>query len=569
MFIRLTRSKTSKNPTVQIVESYREGKKVRQKIVASLGVVKDNEDRQRLIHMGHALIAKLSGERNPQIALDSPDDEEVISEEQKVHPKNLIHIRNQASGFEEVFGELAKRVGFTDILSKIDKENAHEFSCQEIIQMLVRKRIEEPTSKRRSLYLEHQDKGALPCELHQVYRAMDTIEPFAHHFQSAAHNAALNLLGNIECYFYDATTLYFESVLQDEVREFGFSKDGRFNQVQIVLCLLVTDQGLPVGYEIFAGNTAETKTLKTALDNLRKRYNVVRATIVCDRGMLSKDNLEFAESSADMNYIIGEKLRGLSKDFEEVFLDKSAYKALGEENLIRDMAHPTRKEARLILVYSPSRARKDYQDRERLLKKLRKKLNPNSKPKAFISNAGVKKYVRTEGGTATLNLEAIAKEERWDGFFGIVTNHKTLPAEAALAQYRGLWQVEAAFRLTKHSLSARPIFHWTPKRIRAHILICFQALALERQLEIKLRAANLTTQNIHDALSQCQKVILQDRRTFRLFEIDSNKPPEAKQIYETLGLKWRKATRELPKPDGLVVSSVGRVKPEAIGITGF
>jgi transposase len=569
MFIRLTKSRSSKNPTVQIVESFREGKIVRQKIIASLGVVRNQADRERLINMGHALIAKLSLEQNPQSAFDLlPATSAAASKEKNINPRDLIHVRNQPCGFEDVFGELSGQIGFTELLNRIDLEHRNDFSCKEIIQFLVQKRIEEPASKRRSLYLETQEKGALPCALHQVYRAMDTISPFVEQFQNLAHLAAEDLLDRkIECYFYDATTLYFESVLTDEVREFGFSKDGKFIQVQVLFCLLVTELGLPVGYEIFSGNTAETKTLKTAIENLSKRFNVVRATIVCDRGMLSKDNLDFAEGSGQMNYIIGEKLRKLPAAHQEIIFDKSTYESFGEA-LIKDVSHPTRKGARLVLVYSESRAKKDKQDRERLLKKLRKKLEKKAVPKDFISNAGVKKIVRADGGTASLNLEAIAKEEKWDGFFGIVTNHETLSQENVLAQYRGLWQVEASFRLAKHNLETRPIFHWSPHRIKAHILICFLSLVLERHLEVRLKKSSLqlTSQNIHDALGKCQKVILQDRRSFRLFELDSNKPKEAKQIYEAVGLPWRKPTKELETPEGLVVSSVGSVIPQTIGI---
>lgn len=561
MFIRLTRSKTSKNPTVQVVESYREGKKVRQKVVASLGVVRNDEDRERLIHMGHALIAKLSPE--PKFPFEAA--EESIPENVKINPRNLIHIRDQSCGFEDVFGELSKRIGFTKLFHEIDSQHQHIFSCAEIIRMLVHKRVEEPASKRRSLYLEAQEKGALPYELHQVYRAMDAIEPFSDSFQRLAHNAAQNLFEKVECYFYDATTLYFESVAQDELRNFGYGKDGKFNQVQIVLCLLVTELGLPVGYEIFSGNTAETKTLQTALKNLSKRFNVVRATVVCDRGMLSKENLEFAENSTEMNYIVGEKLRKLPGKHHDAIFDKSTYTISGEV-LIKDVAHPTRLNSRLVLVYSESRAKKDKQDRERLLKKLQKRLSKKTQPKAFVSNAGVKKYVQLQGGTATLNLEAIAKEEKWDGFFGIATNHEIFSAERILTQYRGLWQVEAAFRLAKHNLSTRPIFHWTPGRIRSHVLICFLALVLERHLEVMLQGAGLTTQNIHDALNKCHRIILQDKRSFRLFELDSNKPTEAKQIYQALGLPWCRPVRELPKTEGLVVSASGSVKPQLTGI---
>jgi transposase len=166
-------------------------------------------------------------------------------------------------------------------------------------------------------------------------------------------------------------------------------------------------------------------------------------------------------------------------------------------------------------------------------------------------------YVNFSGGDAKLNLEAIARDEKWDGFFGIVTNHKDLAKEEILGQYRGLWQVEANFRVFKNDIAARPVYHWTEKRIKAHILICFMSLVLERHLYAKLKKddAPLSTTNINNALRYCRNIILQDSKTFRLFQLSSNKPIEAKQIYETVGLNWRSKTIELENPKKSVVPS--------------
>jgi transposase len=143
-----------------------------------------------------------------------------------------------------------------------------------------------------------------------------------------------------------------------------------------------------------------------------------------------------------------------------------------------------------------------------------------------------------------------------------------MSAQDILGHYRGLWQVEAAFRISKHDLATRPIFHWRPHRIRAHVLLCFISLVLERHLEVRLkkRGTPLTAMNIHDALSGCQKILFQDQKTHRLFEMDCNKSVEAKQIYAALGLPWRSPTRELPRPDGCVVPSELSVKPQVSGI---
>ena len=204
--------------------------------------------------------------------------------------------------------------------------------------------------------------GALSFPLHQIYRAMDVLLPYKDSLQTAAWNAAVNLFGQpVDCLFYDATTLYFESVDQNEVKDFGFSKDGKFNQVQIVFCLLVTPQGVPVGYEVFPGNTNETKTLKVAIEELSKRMQIQKVTIVCDRGMLSGDNLEYANNNIKMKYIIGEKLRKLPVKHQELIFDFSKYEQVAETLWLQDIDHPNRDEkqgARLILAYSSERAKK-------------------------------------------------------------------------------------------------------------------------------------------------------------------------------------------------------------------
>jgi transposase len=587
VFVRLKKTPKSKNPTVQVVESIRHGDKIQQKIIASLGVLRDEKDRERMIQMGRVLIAKLAREKeavNPQLTLGASisdvdyDDNgvskpRVVKGELPVYPSNLVHVRTETCGFSDVFGELFKALGFASILAEADQSSRCTFNTLEIIRTLVSRRIQSPASKRRSLFLEANDKGYLPHAPQHMYRAMDVLLPCEESLKAAANLAAVGLLGRkLECFFYDATTLFFESISEDDIRAFGYSKDGKFNQVQVLLCLIVTEEGLPVGYEIFPGNTSEKTTLDAALKKLALRYPVTGHTIVADRGILSQPNAEIV-ASHKMNFIMGERLRGLSKSHHESILDINQYQAVGDRGdfFIRDIPHPSRGEGiRLILGYSKDRAKKDRTDRERLIKKLEKKLAKKKKtePKEFISNRGVLKYVTATGGEAKFNREAIAKDERWDGFFGIATNHPTLSASAVLAQYRGLWQVEAQFRVYKHNLETRPIFHWTSQRIKAHVLICFMALCLERHLEVGLKKIGtaLTTQNIYDALNGCQTVFVQDKKTKRMFQMGSNKSEEAKQIYLAVNLSPHSKTVELENPGALVVPTAHSVRPQLYGM---
>jgi len=208
VYIRLKTSTASRNPTVQVIESFRQDGKVKQKIIASLGVVKNDEDKLRLIAMAQALINKMNPE---QLGLfPASANKDLSSEKTKpVNPKNLMHVRDRISGFEEVYGEMMKRVGFASELALIDRGHKHSFDVSKIIPMLIEKRLQSPASKRRSLFIETLEQGAVSFQLHQIYRAMDVILPFQDKFQTAAWNAASNLFGHpVECLFYDATTIY-------------------------------------------------------------------------------------------------------------------------------------------------------------------------------------------------------------------------------------------------------------------------------------------------------------------------------------------------------------------------
>lgn len=572
MFVRFKTSSKSKNPTIQIVESVRkEDGKVRQKVISSLGVVKDEEDKNRLVNLAYNLINKLQTEKTGQLSFPMEDQDYKHKPFPKKSPnpsinyKNLKHVKDFQCGFSDVFGQMSKEVGFDKVLLSIDKTSRNKFGVLDVIKMLLARRIQEPESKRSSFFHEITEKGHCSFSLHHIYRAMDAIEPYTKDIQDKAYYAALNIFPEVNSYFYDATTLFFESVNEDGIRGFGFSKDCKFNQTQIVLCLLVTDNGLPVGYELFKGNTSETNTLRPVIESLSKRYVIKSHTIVCDRGMLSKDNLSFIESKdSAMYFIVGEKLRKIPAKFHQTIFDKSDYDCVGD-TLVKYIPHPTRVGAKLLLGFSESRANKDKKDRERLLKKLINKFDKKKtvKTKDFINNTGIRKYVTIDGGDASLNKKAISKDAIWDGYFGIVTNNPDLTSEQILNQYRGLWQVEANFRVLKNELSTRPIFHWTEKRIRAHVLICFMSLVLERHLYLKLRfnKTPLTSKQIYDSLRMCKKIVLQEQNTFRLFEIDSTKPIEAQKIYEVVGLNWRSTTTELTNPEKNVVPTSLSVIP--------
>jgi transposase len=294
--------------------------------------------------------------------------------------------------------------------------------------------------------------------------------------------------------------------------------------------------------------------LVPVLEKLRKRFSISNVTVVCDRGLASKTNIE-ALQDAKFHFVIATKLRSISKKLK--INDLSAYSPLSNQETIpeeekvryRTMEHPQYKDTLLIATYSPTRAKKDKEDRERLIEKLKKKLSNSSNEtsiKKVISNGGYKKYTNVkEGSLLTINEKAIEEDASWDGFHGIaVSNSSKLTVKQALERYRDLWHVEEAFRVAKCTLKTRPIFHWVPNRIKAHMLLCFMNLFLERFLELFLRKNEtpLTPDKIRYALSGVHTMIFEDQNSNKVGKMYSTLSGDATCIFKTLGISLDRVT---------------------------
>jgi len=190
--------------------------------------------------------------------------------------------------------------------------------------------------------------------------------------------------------------------------------------------------------------------------------------------------------------------------------------------------------------YCEKRARKNSHDRQQAINKIIAKLKKNGKPANFISNYGYKKFLKFEGTSqVSLDEEALSKEAVWDGLHGILTNSKDLSPQDLFSYYRGLWQVEESFRVTKHDLKIRPIFHWTPRRIRAHIAIAFIDFSCTRHVEYRVRHQykKLSPAAIRKALTRVQITILKDPQENR-YVIPSSGNQDARKIYQVMGKKY-------------------------------
>ena len=541
MFIRV-KEKTNGKKSVQIVENQRKASGVHQKIMRHVGIGVHDWEVEELKKLADTIIKQFKEERQPTLPFYSP--EELVSQDHLVPADDVVNIKDLkeeqrvVDGINDVFGKLFNDLGFHRLIADTRRDE----QWNDILKTCVIARLANPASKLRTAALLEQDYG-INLPLDRIYRMMDHLSEREEQAKQLVGQATCDLFQNaVDVLFFDVTTLYFESVDADDLRKFGYSKDCKFNEVQVVLALISTTDGFPITYEVFPGNTFEGHTLIPIIEKLRSSYNVRDLMLVADRAMFNEAALSQMESIG-VKYIVAAKLRSLPKTLKTQIIDSDDYKAesvVDELHWLKEFSHKGR---RLVVSYSRNRAIKDAKDRSRLVERLLKKTKDKEcKLSEFISNHGTKKFLDMKGGTAQVNEEKIGQDELWDGLHGVISNVDplTYSGSALLSRYRDLWQIEAAFRLNKHDLKMRPIFHFTPERIRAHIAICFFAYALIKHALHRIRIQqkeNLSFERLRNELLQVQSSIYYDRTTKKRFRIPSNVTVLQQKIYQTLGLQ--------------------------------
>ncbi|ARN56784.1 IS1634 family transposase [Sedimentisphaera salicampi] len=531
MFIRVKKSKNSPKRSVQIVASYRNEKnQPRQRIVRHMGTAFTEEDVTRLKDLAEFEKAKLEAEITPALFKPEQLAEAAIEARKKIDDEpinvNLKDIKEQAritTGIHEVFGSIYDELGFNNLFDK------RKEAARRNLRHITMARLANPVSKRGSVQDLSKDFG-ISLSLDSVYRMMDNItDDIISKAQNHAHKAAKGLLGEeINLLFYDCTTLYFESFTEDELKKNGYSKDMKFNQPQVVLGLLSTSEGLPVGYEVFPGNQYEGHTLHTVIPKIKEKYNLKRVIFTADSAMLSKANLDYLEEQK-VEYIVAARLKSLTDQ----------WKAKITESVAPLRSFDYGKNRRLIVTYSDKLAKKNKHDRDEAIRKLREKLEKSSNPKSLISNYGYKKFMRVTGEVnCEINEEKYAQAAKFDGLHGVITNVKDMDDSAVVEHYKQLWLIEECFRISKHELKIRPIYHWTPKRIKAHILICFIALTCARNLayRVRLRFEAMSVARMVNALNHVQLSILWDKKSECKYVLPSKINEDARKLYKTVNL---------------------------------
>lgn len=474
MFIKVTKNRSGQ-AYYHLVESYRDGGKSRHRTLLSLGRVED----QKLEQLAQALAKHTE-------LLTAVDLAKSISIEKTFILGPLLLLER-----------LFERLGVDVILKQFKKSHPKvELDLRAAVFSMVAARFIQPGSKLAVydtiLDQLYPEMVTSKLELQHLYRALDLLAEHKEEMERDLYWRDRDLFNvSVDVVLYDLTTLRFESTRTDlgELRQFGYSKERRSDCTQVVLGLLVDTEGIPLGFEVYPGNTFEGKTLSDIMKKMRTKFKVRRFIFVADRGLISAENISLLKEDQG-EFIVGMKLGALHKQEPDLY-DLKKFRQINEELSVYET---TLAEDRCLVTWSKKRAERDRKTREDILEKIRKKLSSKRvNSKSFVSNTNYRKYVQglDEGVKPALDESVIRREAENDGFFGVISNVKDLSSAEIVTQYKQLWKIEDAFGEVKGTLRTRPIFHWTDQRIVGHLTLCFLAYYCEAFVTAELRKKNI------------------------------------------------------------------------------
>jgi len=418
-----------------------------------------------------------------------------------------ITTRTRRIGPALIFERLWQGLKIGRVLADLLAERKFEFEIERAVFLTVLHRLFASGSDRAAEKWKDDyaiDRADELC-LHHLYRAMAWLgeplpedqqqwaTPFAprcikDRLEEALFAARRELFTSLDIVFFDTTSIYFEGEGGDHLGAYGYSKDHRPDLKQMVVGVVLDNQGCPICSELWPGNTADVKTLVPVVERLKGKFSIRNICVVADRGMVSQDTLaEFEEQG--WQYILGVRMRNLKEAGYDVLCRGGRCQEVQPKGLNRKAPAPLKvkdvfvENRRYIVCLNEDQAQKDRHDREAIVESLRDALKHGDKQ--LIGNKGYRRYVRTAGKRFTIDTDKINKEERYDGKWVLTTNTNLSAREAAL-KYKQLWAVEDMFLSMKSLLETRPIYHKCDETIRGHVFCSFLALILRKELQDRL-----------------------------------------------------------------------------------
>ena len=458
MFVRI--KKSGPREYLELVENFREGKKVRQRVLLNLGRVDFLKNTQAA-----ELVAVALAKYSEELA--------VISAAKK---DNQSVEWDKEWGTHLVFRKLWQDAGLDKIIKSKQARTRFGFDVEKAVFYTVLHRLCAPGSDlAASKWLGDVydgDAGGTGIEYHHLLRAMGFLERFKEEIERDMFLRSRTLFENsLDIVFFDTTSIYFEGEGPEGFAEYGKSKDHRGDRKQIVVAVLMTRSGEPLCCEWWPGNMSDVKALVDIVSVLKKRFSIGRVVLVCDSGMASAKNLSEMQED-EIDYIVGTRLRLLKRVREEVLSRGGRYEDVSSNLKVKEVILD---KERYIVCFNPQEAVRDAKAREKMVADLREKVK--SSPKELVTNKGYRRYLSIEKNALNINEKKLKDEVRFDGKF-VLTTSTDLPVSEVAATYKSLWQVEHAFRNLKSVLGVRPIFHHKEANVKGYVFCSYLALCL-------------------------------------------------------------------------------------------
>jgi transposase len=544
MFVRL--KKTGNYQYLQIVQTYREGKKVKQRVISTLGRLEELQEKGEI----ESILTSLS----------KYSQEVLMCLTGRGNPISASFIIGPVLIFERLWREC----GLYSIINQLLEGRKFEFDVERAIFVTVLHRLFISGSDRSCEYWMkgYRIDGSERLSLHHFYRSMAFLgspvddqsgkTPFAPRcikdlVEEKLFSIRRNLFTELELVFFDTTSIYFEGKGGDEIGQYGNSKDHRSDRRQMIVGAVLDNKGFPLCCEIWPGNIADVNTLMPVANRLRKRFGVEKMCIVADRGMISQSTVEAMEARG-LNYILGVRMRRVNHVKREVLSRAGRYQEVVPEIKLSKAPAPLRvkevmhNDTRYILCLNPRQARKDKADRDIIVESLRDRIKSGAK--TMIGNKGYRKYLQVTKGAIKINDSKVMEEERYDGKWVLTTN-LDMPADRIALKYKELWMVEHIFRDVKSILETRPIYHKVDETIRGHVFCSFLALVLRKELDMRMEAMGEIVEwlQIKQDLKRLHEVVIE--QSGRKIALRTEASGDCHKVFKAVGMALPPTIRKI------------------------
>ena len=538
MYLRKAKNKKTGRTYLSIVHNYRDKntKSTRAVIIKSLGYIDELEkEYDDPIAFFTAEAKKMEEQRlaeNASLTFTITKDESISTD--SVNRKNFGY-----AALSKIYHEL----GIHTFLINRQRHSKEEYDANAIMKMLVFSRLLNPASKKKSFENRNRFFEKDNYSLDDIYRCLTFINGHKDNLQLWINDRIKQLHGrDTNLVYYDVTNYYFETDKIDDFKRKGISKEHRPNPI-VQMGLFIDNNGIPITYQLFPGNTNDCLTYRPNLSRIKHDYNLGKVVVVADKGMTTGDNIWYTLSSGD-GYVFSMSVRGADRELKDYVLNEDGYEWLGSEYKRKSRLYPRtiqvtstsgkklmkNVDEKQVVFYSEKYDKRAKAERAATIAKAQDLMaHPGKYTRAtshgaagYIKNIDFDKEtgeILKTSKTLELDLEKLQAEEALDGYYVIVTSEYKESSDQIIEMYRGLWKIEESFRVTKSDLEARPVYVSREDHIQAHFLTCFVALVIARVIEMKTEHKYSITK-ILESLGKAEGTHLQ--QNYYLFDYYDN-----------------------------------------------